>query len=86
MNAARVSIVVCTVDRDLARSRFIERGLADPARERFHGDNAAHAAKDGVELRVMQYEPPKMDLPTLTVDTTDGYNPTLDQIVSFAMP
>jgi predicted kinase len=83
--AARVSIVVCTVDPNLARSRFIERGLADPARERFHGDNAVHAAKGGIELPVMQYEPPEMDLPILTVDTTDGYNPTLDQIASFAM-
>ena len=26
-----------------------------------------------------------MDLPTLTVDTTHGYKPDLDQIVSFAM-
>jgi predicted kinase len=82
---ARVSIVVCTVDPNLARSRFIERGLANPARERFHGDNAVHATKDGLELPVMQYEPPEMDLPSLTVDTTDGYNPTLEQIASFAM-
>src|SRR5215207_8605585 len=78
---ARVSIVVCTVDPNLARSRFIERGLANPARERFHGDNAMHAAKNSIELPVMQYEPPEMDLPILTVDTTDGYNPTLDHIV-----
>ncbi|MEO7912067.1 MAG: AAA family ATPase [Roseiflexaceae bacterium] len=82
---ARVSIVVCTVDPNLARSRFIERGLADPARERFHGDNAGHAAKVGTELPVMQYQPPEMDLPILTVDTTNGYLPTLDQIASFAM-
>jgi predicted kinase len=82
---ARLSIVVCTVDPNLARSRFIERSLADPARERFHGDNAAHAAKEGIELLITQYQPPEMDLPILTVDTTDGYNPMLDQIASFAM-
>jgi len=83
---ARVAIVVCTVDPNLARSRFIERNVADPSRERFHGDNAVHAAKDGIELQVMQYEPPEMDLPTLTVDTTDGYKPTLEQIAAFVMP
>ena len=82
---ARVSIVVCTVDPNLARSRFIERGLADPARERFHGDNAVQAAKDGIELPSMQYAPPEMDLPILMVDTTNGYSPTLDHIASFAM-
>jgi predicted kinase len=84
--AARVSIIVCTVDPNLARSRFIERGSADPARERFHGDSAVHAAKDGIERLVMQYQPPEMDLPILTVDTTNGYHPTLDQITAFAMP
>jgi predicted kinase len=82
---ARVSIIVCTIDPKLARSRFIERDLADPARERFHGDNAVHATKDGIELLIGDYDPPRMDLPTLTVDTTDGYKPTLNQIVSFAM-
>ena len=55
---ARVALVVCTVDPLLARSRFIERGLADPARERFHGDNAAQAAKSGNELLVGDYDPP----------------------------
>jgi predicted kinase len=83
--AARVSIVVCTIDPKLARSRFIERDLADPARERFHGDNAVHAAKDNLELLITDYDPPHMDLPSLTVDTTNGYSPALDQIVSFAM-
>jgi predicted kinase len=82
---ARVAVVVCTVEPMLARSRFIERGLADAARERFHGDNAVQAAKSGLELAVGEYDPPHMDLPTLTVDTTDGYKPELDQVVSFAM-
>ena len=82
---ARVALVVCSVDSNLASSRWIERGLADPARERFHGDNVVQAAKSGLELPVGDYDPPHMDLPTLTVDTTDGYSPALDQIVSFAM-
>jgi hypothetical protein len=32
-----------------------------------------------------KYDPPEMDLATLIVDTTDDYNPTLDQIISFAI-
>jgi predicted kinase len=82
---ASVAIVLCTVDPILARSRWIERGLADPARERFHGDNAARAAAGAAELPADQYDPPHMDLRTLAVDTTDGYDPALDQIVTFAM-
>lgn len=43
----RMPVVICTVDPPIARARFIERGLADPMRERFHGDRAVHAAKEG---------------------------------------
>lgn len=82
---ARVSLVVCTVSPDLARARFIERVSADPRRDRFHGDSAVHTARDGIAGSGGKYDPPAMDLPTLTVDTTDGYNPALDQIVSFAV-
>ena len=82
---SRISIVVCTVDAKLARTRWVERSLASSARERFHGEPAAPAARDRAELPAEDYDPPHMDLPTLTVDTTDGYNPALDQIVSFAM-
>jgi predicted kinase len=82
---ASVSLVVCTINPDLARARFIERVLADSTRERFHGDSAVYTAKDGIGTSDGKYDPPEMDLPTLIVDTTDGYNPTLDQIVSFAI-
>ncbi len=75
---ASISVVVCTVNPHLAQDRFIERVLADSTRERFHGDT-----KDGIGTSNGNYEPPDMDLPTLIVDTTDGYTPTLDQIVSF---
>jgi predicted kinase len=81
---ASVSIVVCTIEPQLARARFLERVAADSTRERFHGDSTLFAAKDGIEILDGKYDPPQMDLPTLIVDTADGYNPTLDQIVSFA--
>lgn len=85
---ARVAIIVCSVDPYLARSRFLERGLADPTRERFHGDGKDSLPKDESDLLripIKQYIPPKLDVPTLKVDTTDGYAPALDDIVSFIM-
>ncbi len=82
---ASVALVVCTIHPDLARDRFIERALADSTRERFHGDSAVYTVKDRIGPSDAKYEPPEMDLPTLIVNTTDGYNPTLDQIVSFAI-
>ena len=82
---ARVSLVVCTIHPHLAQTRRTERLLADPTRERFHGDSAVSTAKDGIGASDQTYDPPDMDLPTLIVDTTDGYNPTLKRIVSFAI-
>ena len=76
-------MVVCALDPDLARSRFIERGLLDAERGRYHSDRAVRAAKEGVELPVGGYDPPDLPVPTLTVDTSDGYHPAFEDIVSF---
>lgn len=81
---AEMRIVVCATDPALARSRHIERGLADPERERFHGDRPVQAAREGYEIPIGEYDPPKLDVPTLVVDTTDGYRPGFERIVSFA--
>jgi predicted kinase len=82
---ARVRIVVCDVDPTLARARHVERGLADPERERFHDDRAVQAAREGRELPIGDYDPPRLNVPTLTVDTSDRYRPDLETIVSFAL-
>lgn len=80
---AHIIIVVCSVAAETARSRCIERGLADPTRELFHGDPVVRAAKEGLELPLTDYAPPVLEFPTLTVDTTNGYSPTVDEIVRF---
>ena len=81
---AQVRIIVCEVDAKLARARHIERGLADPMRERFHDDHAVQAAREGVELPIGEYEPPRLAVPTLVVNTTNGYEPAFDRVVLFA--
>ena len=81
---AKARVIVCTVDAEVARSRHVDRGLADPERERFHGDHAVRAAREGLSLPIGSYEPPKFDVPTLVVDTTDGYRPALEHIIAFA--
>jgi predicted kinase len=84
---ARVRIVLCEIDPQLARSRHVERGLADPARERFHHDRGVRIARTGEDWRslpVTSYDPPRLDVPTLTVDTSAGYRPPFEAIVAFA--
>lgn len=80
---ASIRIVLCVIDPELARSRHTERSLADPARERFHQDRAVQAAREGRELPIGNYDPPHLNLPMLSVDTSDGYQPAFETIVSF---
>lgn len=80
---AQIRIVLCTVDAQLARARHIARGLADPGREHFHDDRPVLAAREGRELPVAEYDPPHLDVPILNVDTTDGYKPGFESIISF---
>jgi predicted kinase len=82
---SQIKIIVCIVDPHLARSRFVRRGLSNPNRLRFHGDWGVHAAQEGLELPIGSYEPPLLPIPTLTVDTSDGYHPNLDGIESFVL-
>jgi predicted kinase len=82
---SQIKMIICTIDPDLARSRFIQRGLSDPNRLRFHGDRGVRAAQNGVELPLGNYEPPLLSIPTLEVDTSDGYCPDLSDIESFLL-
>jgi predicted kinase len=75
---ARVRLVLCEVDPELARARRIARGLEDPARARIHPEGAERDRAAG------SYDPPRLDVPTLRVDTSDGYRPDFDTIVGFA--
>jgi predicted kinase len=75
---ARVRLVLCEIDRERALARRIARGLDDPGRERFHPARVERDSPTG------DYEPPHLEVPTLRVDTSDGYRPTFDTIVDFA--
>ena len=73
---ARIRIVHCQIDAELAYVRKVQRTKADPARTRFYEDTKSDP--------LSSYDPPHMDLPILTVDTSDGYLPVFEDIVSFA--
>ena len=87
LNISMLRIILCDIDPHLARTRHVERGLADPAREQFHHDYAVGIARSGGDWRslpIAMYEAPQMDVPMLTVDTSNGYKPTFEEIVAFA--
>jgi predicted kinase len=81
---ARIRIVLCEVEPELARARHIARSRDDPARERFHPDRVMQAAREGREAPLESYDPPHLDVPILRVNTSDGYRPDFESVVSFA--
>ena len=81
---AQTRLIVCHVDAELARQRHAARGLADPERQRFHPDPAMQSAGERSPLPIAPFDPPRLEVPTLVVDTTDGYRPELERIIAFA--
>jgi predicted kinase len=75
---ADVRIVVCEVEPETAQTRRTARAVSEPSRERFHHDRAA------LEKGDTAYDPPRLDVPILTVNTSDGYEPGIEAVVAFA--
>ncbi len=75
---ARVRVVLCELDAERAHARRVARGLGDPERAWFHPELA------GRERPAGDYDPPRLEVPTLRVDTSDGYRPAFEAIVEFA--
>ena len=77
---ADIRIVICEIGADLAKKRFADRLLVDPERGRLHGD---HLVRESGGLQRDTYVSVKMDVPTLVIDTTDGYDPDVPGVIAF---
>jgi predicted kinase len=78
---ARVRLVHCEVDAEVAWGRIRRRHDENPTR-RAHADPGADAAR-AQALRHRGFDRVSIDEPAIRVDTTDGYRPGLDEIVAF---
>ena len=75
-------IVLCSVDEIIAAKRHLQRGLDNPEREFYHGDNrVVHYRKTGEFLLPASYDAPQFDLPTIKVSTDGEYVASLNEIV-----
>ena len=81
-SVSRIRLVICELDPELALARRVARGLRDPDWARFHPEpaNQNHPAEPAGG-----YDPPRLEVPTLQVDTADGYQPAFETIVEFAL-
>ena len=81
---ADACIVHCQVDHDVAVARFVERSATDPIRRASHPDAEIVAAMEGGTFAWERYEPMELGIPVLRVDTTNGYQPVLEDVVAFS--
>ncbi|NLP35083.1 MAG: ATP-binding protein [Clostridiales bacterium] len=77
----RLFILICKTKNDrVSLERFVNRGLNNPLREFFHGDKGVELARRGVELDVNPYDEPHIDVPTIYIETTGAYSPSIDEL------
>jgi predicted kinase len=78
---ARLRIVHCVVDADVAFQRSLRRRAQSPLR-RVHADPGPGEAAERA-LRHNAFDRVAIDAPWIEVDTTDGYQPGLAEIARF---
>jgi predicted kinase len=83
LETAEVRILKCAVAPDIARERVVRRA-EDPMRRLSHADDEFLAALDSGTYSFEAFDPLTLEVPTLTVDTMDGYRPDIEEIVAFA--
>lgn len=77
-SVARLALVTCSVAADVARIRMIDRSQQDSLWEYFHGQLPLTTEGDAT---LSEYIPPTFDCPSFTVDTCEGYHPSLDSLI-----
>ena len=75
--SADIRIIHCTVSPEVAHARIASRAASNPLRKA-HEDGERPA-----ETRLTSFDPISLPVPTLTVDTTEGYSPALPEITTF---
>ena len=78
---ARFRIVHCVVDAEIAFRRSLRRGAENPVRAA-HADPGPSSAEESIR-RHRAFDRVSVDASWIEVDTTDGYDPGLDQLVTF---
>jgi predicted kinase len=81
---ADAGIVHCQVDLATATERYAHRASVDPVRWMSHPDAELVIAMQAGTFPWARYEPMDIGVPVLTVDTTDGYDPPIAEILAFA--
>lgn len=80
---ADIRVVRCVADPELARERIATRAATQPSRSA-HDDAGFLRRIAAGERPIQSWVPIALDVPSLVVDTTRGWAPSLERIVEFA--
>lgn len=81
---ANIRIVNCETDTAVVHERRVRRWRDERWRRRFHADpDPQQLARVQRDTSGPPYQPIRLDFPSLVVDTSHGYRPAFDEIVSF---
>jgi len=83
LDSARVRIVHCRLDAAVARERIAKRADETASRRAVHGDYSLLEPFDSWKLKFESFDPIALPVPSIQVDTTDGYDPPIEEIVAF---
>lgn len=76
-------LIICSIDAEIAAERHLQRGLANPRREFYHGDKRVSLYRATGDIETPQpYVAPNFNMPTLHVLTENDYSPSLNEITN----
>ena len=83
LDSARVRIVHCRVEAAVARERIRRRADELPMRRAVHGDPSLDEPFEAFRQAYESFDPIRLPVPSIEVDTTDGYDPPIEELVAF---
>jgi predicted kinase len=83
LDLADIRVIHCVVDPALARERIVRRLAEEPTSRASQNDREFLAQLDRGKLSLESFQPISISVPSLLVDTTNGYAPDLDHIIGF---
>ena len=78
MEIARLRVVQCYTDPAVARSRVAARGVRTA-----HADRQFLTGPESQDRAYAEFDRVSIDWPSIDVETTDGYRPSMEEIVAF---
>jgi hypothetical protein len=80
---ARPRMLHCAITPELVYERFVRRATEAALKRTAHPDSEIIKALEEGTFSFKDFGPLELSIPTLTIDTTNGYNPNIERVLEF---